>query len=130
MRVPCSLLGAGSGPRSDIPSSADCRQLAGRQALEILEPIEQSLGGDPRSAGIEASAELLEQLGFAQRTISMTLGARHLLAFDAAAAGEIDANLVPHGGAGNFRVIVPVGLDRDLAHQRLDFEPPYKAIVV
>src|SRR5215472_12838945 len=130
MRAPWSLPGAGAGPRSDIPSSADCRQLADRQVLEMLEAIEQRLGGDPRSAGIEASAELLEQLGFAQRPVRVTLGARHLLAFDAAAAGKIDANLVPHGGAGNFRVIVPVGLDRDLAHQRLHFGPPHKAVVV
>src|SRR5215831_15957298 len=93
-------------PRSDYPSSADCRQLAGRQVFEMLEPIEQLLGGDPRVTGVEASAKLFEQLGLAQRAVGVTFGARHLLAFDAAAAGEIDANLVPHGGAGNFRVIV------------------------
>src|SRR4029450_2453330 len=70
-------------------------------------------------AGLEAVAELLVKLGFAQRAVGMTSRAAHLLAFDAAAR-EVDTDLVPPRGARGPRLIIRVGLDRDPAHQVLD----------
>src|SRR5205823_11883093 len=60
------------------------RQFAGADLLQVAQPVEQTLGRDPRVAGIEAGAELVEQLGVAQRQFGMAAGAPDLLAFEPA----------------------------------------------
>src|SRR5829696_8055718 len=59
------------------------RQFAGGEGFEAAEAVEQGFGGQAGVAGVEAGAELVEQLRLAQGPLGVAAGAAHLLALDA-----------------------------------------------
>src|SRR5215471_19870051 len=81
-------------------------------------------------ACIEAGAEFLEEFVLAQRAVRMSFGPPHLLALDAAACYQVDADLVPDRGAGDFGIVVLVGFDEDPTHQVLYVRTLDKAVGV
>src|SRR6266481_9712712 len=115
--------------RVGTPTS-DRGQRLRRTRLQLPDAVEKNLWRDLRPACIEAGAEFLEQLGFGQGAVGMALGPPHLLALDAAAGREVDADLVPNRSSGDLRIVVLVGFDANPADQVLDLRAPNEAVGV
>src|SRR5438309_2569899 len=127
---PKGWVGDGSVSSGRVLTLLDRGQFPRRHILQTPQAVEQHVGCDPGTTRVEADAELLEELVFAQRPVGMALGPRHLLALDGTAADEIDPYLIEDRSAGNLGIVVPIGLDRDPPHQIPDLGAADKAVGV
>src|SRR5216683_4921944 len=111
-------------------SPLDRSQFPRRQILQMPQAVEQHVRRDPGTTGVETYAEFFEKLVFTERPVGMALGPRYLLALDNTAANQIDPYLVEDRSPGDIGIVVPVGLDRDAAHQILDLGAADEAVGV